>query len=171
MDPDEIDLFDDEKDVETRAPTLGRVLLTLAGAGVLVAIVVIVLATLATSGRPEAETLCGGAPSCTDLSVTHVSELTGLDLPADATVVESRYESSAEQILVEATVELPAGAANPFDESAYFVVDSTSLDLPAGSDPYGYYAATGELGALTADGALVETSTEQIVVVRVLRIL
>lgn len=171
MEDDDLDLFADESDVESRTPSLGRVLLTLVGAGVLVAIVVVVLATLATAGRPEAETLCGGAPSCTDLSVAHVSQLTALDLPDNATVVESRYESSAEQILVEATVELPADAVNPFDDSSYFVVDSTPLELPAGSDPFGYYAATGELGALTADGALVETNTGQTVVVRVQRIL
>ena len=171
MEPDRIELFDDESDVESRTPTLARVLLTLAGAGVLVAIVVIILATVATAGRPEAATLCGGAPACTDLTVAQVSELTALALPADATVVESRYESSAEQILVEATVQLPIGSTNPFEGSTYFVVDSTPLELPAGSDPYGYYAATGEMGALTADGALVETTTKQLVVVRVQRIL
>ena len=169
MDPDELDLFDNESEVGETRTGLGRVLLTLAGAGVLLAIVVIVLATVATAGRPEADVLCGGAPSCTGLSAAQVAELSSLDLPADATVVESRYESDADRILVEATVELPFGAANPFDGSSYFVVDSTPLELPTGADPYGYYAATGEMGALTADGALVETTTKQIVVVRVLR--
>jgi hypothetical protein len=171
MDSDDLDLFDDESEVVETRMGLGRVLGAHAGAGVLDAIVAIVLATLATAGRPQAETLCGGAPSCTDLSVSQVAQLTGLALPEGSTVVESRYESDAEQILVEATVELPFGAANPFDGGSYFVVDSTPLELPAGSDPYGYYAATGEMGALVGDGALVETTTKQIVVVRVQRTL
>lgn len=166
---DDFAVFDDSRDVDVRSPSLARVLLTLAGAGVLVAVVVVILATLATSGRPEADVLCGGAPLCTDLTVGQVAELSALTLPADAEVVESRYESSAAQILVEATVRLPLGSPNPFDGSAYFVVDESPLDLPADTELFGFYAATGEMGALEADGALVDDGADELVVVRVLR--
>jgi hypothetical protein len=170
-DRDDLTLFDQSSDVEVRTPTLARVLLTLAGAGVLVAIVVIVLATLATAGRPAPATLCNGLSACSDLTVDQISDLTALALPADAEVLESRYESTLDRILVEATVKLPMGSANPFDESTYFVVDSTPLELPSGTEPYGYYGATGEAGALVGDGALVDDGQFEFVVVRVVRTL
>ena len=170
-DRDDLTLFDQSTDVEVRTPTLARVLLTLAGAGVLVAIVVIVLATFATAGRPAPATLCNGLSACSDLTVDQVSDLTALVLPADSTVLQSRYESTLDRILVEATVKLPIGSANPFDQSTYFVVDSTPLDLPPGTEPYGYYGATGERGALVGDGALVDDGQYEFVVVRVVRTL
>lgn len=168
---DDFTVFDQSSDVEVRTPTLARVLLTLAGAGVLVAIVVIVLATLATAGRPAAATLCNGQSACTDLTVDQVAGLTALELPAESEVIESRYESSLERILVEATVRLPFGSPNPFDDSTYFVVDETPLQLPADTEPYGYYGATGEGGALVADAALIDDGQYEYVVVRVVRTL
>ena len=166
-----LELFDDARDVEVRTPSLARVLLTLAGAGVLAAIVVIIIASVVTADRPSADTLCGGESSCSDLTVTQVGALTALAIPSDAEVVSSRYESSEQQVLVEATVRLTAGSPNPFDGSSYFVVDASPLDLPPGSEPFGYYAATGELGALQADGALVTDDGSDLVIVRVLRTL
>lgn len=171
MPDDEFEVFRDENDVEVRTPSLARVLLTLAGAGVLVAIVVIVLASLATAHRPAPDILCGGAPSCTGLSTEQVAELTALELPLDAEVMSSRYESSAEQILVEATVRLPIGSANPFEDGPYFVVDETPLTIPGDLSVFGFYAATGELGALQSDGALVDDGMSEIVIVRVQRTL
>jgi len=168
-DPD-FAVFDDEHDVDVRTPSLARVLLALVGAGVLVAATVIVIASLLTASQPAADTLCGSSDSCTDLTVAQVGSLTALALPFNAEVVSSRYEASARQIVVEATVRLPLGSPNPFDGSAYFVVSETPLDLPSG-EPFGFYAATGEMGALQADGALVEGGTGDVVVVRVVRAL
>jgi hypothetical protein len=170
-DNDDFTVFDQSSDVEVRTPSLARVLLTLAGAGVLVAIVVVVLATLATAGRPAAATLCNGQSACSDLTVDQVSGLTALTLPPESEVLESRYESTAQRILVEATVRLPFGSDNPFEASTYFVVDKTPLTLPTDTEPYGYYAATGEAGSLVADGALVDDGQHEFVVVRVVRTL
>lgn len=171
MDPDDIELFHDESDVPPHRTSLARVLLTLAGAGLLVAILVIVLTTLATAGQPSVEALCGGEPTCTTLTVQQVSDLTSLALPADSEVVSSLYDSDAVHILVEATVRLPAGSANPFDGGVYFEVDASPLTLPADTTPFGLYGAIGENGALQADGALVTDDTGELVVVRVKRTL
>jgi len=171
MDPDRIDLFDDEADVEVRTPSLVRVLLTLAGAGVLVAIVVIVLANLATFDRPPADRLCDGAASCNDLSVDEVNDLAGIELPLDSEVISSHYESTADQILVEATVRMPIGSENPFEGGAYFAVDDSTLSIPNGLEVVGLYAATGEMGALEADAAIGDDGMSEIVVVRVVRTL
>jgi len=165
------ELFDDVREVDVRTPSLARVLLALVGAGVLVGITVVVLTTMLTVNQPSADTLCDGADSCTGLTVAQVSGLTALALPGNAEVVSSRYESSDRRILVEATVKLPMGSPNPFEGSSYFVVDETPLDLPAGTQPFGFYAATGEMGALDADGALVDDGFVELVVVRVVRTL
>lgn len=163
------ELFDDEQDVEVRTPTIAKVLLTLVGAGIVAAIVVIVLANVVTFGRPDPETLCDGAASCSDLTVEQVSSLTALELPANADVVSSSYDSTSERILIEATVELPVGSANPFDGSSYFEVDESELDLAANLTPVAFYAATGELGALVADGVLADDGFSELVIVRVVR--
>jgi len=168
---DNFEVFDDERDVEVRTPSLARVLLTLAGAGVLVAILVILLANLVTFDRPAPDTLCDGAASCNDLSVDEVSGLAGIELPPDSEVISSRYESTAEQILVEATVRMPIGSANPFEGGAYFAVDESALTIPNGLSVVGYYAAIGELGALEADAAIADDGMAEIVVVRVVRTL
>ena len=171
MDQDRIELFDDEADVEVRTPSLSRVLLTLAGAGVLVAVVVILLANLVTFDRPAPDTLCDGAASCNDLSVEEVNDLAGIELPLDSEVISSSYESTADQIVVEATVRMPIGSANPFDGGAYFPVDDSSLTVPNGLSVFEYYAAVGEMGALEADAALADDGLAEIVVVRVVRTL
>lgn len=166
---DDLSLFDDERDVEVRTPTLARVLLTLLGAGVLVAFAVVVITSLLTAHRTPTGALCTG-DGCGPMSVSQVSEFTGLPLPADAEVTRSAYQSNDERILVEASVRLPPGSPNPFDSGPYAVVGETSLELPPG-EPFGYYEASGEGGSLQADGALVEAVGGDIVVVRVERTL
>lgn len=168
---DDFALFDDEHDVEVRTPSIARVLLTLLGAGVLAAIVISVLATLLTANQPSAERLCDGQASCTGLSVEQVNGLTALELPLDSEVMASRYDANDDRILIEATVRLPVGSENPFAGGAYFEVDETELTIPRGLTPFGFYAATGELGALQADAALVDDGFTEVALVRVVRTL
>ena len=159
----DLDVFTDEQDVET--PTSGpgwlRVVLVLIGAGLLFGIVVVIIAAVVSAGQPTATpagsggtAVCDGETSCSNLSLQRIEELTALDLPEGTEVIASKYEETEDAIVVEARVTLPDGAQNPFDDSAYFEVESVGTSFPAGIIPIAYYAATGELGALNADAVL-----------------
>ena len=165
MPEQDLDVFTEEQDV-AQSSTAGsgwlRVLLALIGAGVLAAVVVVIVSALLTADQPSAtyapsnddDVVCGGEASCTDLTLTQIEQLVALDLPDGTQIVTSRYEQTADAILVEARAALPDGSANPFEGSAYFEVDESKVTVPAGIEPIGTYGATGEQGALNADGIL-----------------
>jgi len=165
MASDDLDVLTVEQDVDGSAatgPGWLRVLLTLIGAGVLAAIVIVIISAVLTADQPTAtygpalDEVCGGEASCSDLSLAQVNQLVALELPEGTEIITSRYEEGAESILVEARVALPEGAANPYDGSPYFEVDESKATVvfPAGINIETYYAATGELGALNAEGIL-----------------
>lgn len=160
MAAEDLDVFAAEVEVEdasSSGPGWLPVLLALLGVGVLLALVVIIIAALLSADNPESTTspndgpICGGATSCTDLTVEQIDQLVALELPEGTEVVTSRYEQTEAAIVVEARVVLPVGAANPFEGTAYFEVDQLDTTFPAGIVPIALYAATGELGALNAD--------------------
>ena len=161
MPEQDLDVFTEEKDVAERTEhSWPRVLLALVGAGILAAVVVVIVSALLTADQQTATytpnnndgVVCGGEMSCTDLSVEQVEQLVALELPEDTEIITSSYEETDELIVVEARVALPAGAENPFEDSPYFDVESVDTVFPAGIVPVAFYAATGEMGALNADG-------------------
>jgi len=181
MPAEDLDVFTSEQEVaERQASSWLRVLLVLIGAGVLAAVVVIILSAVLTADQPTATysggktEVCGGESSCTDLTLEQIRQLVALELPEGTEVITSRYDTTAESIVIEARIALPEGAANPFDGSAYFEVDPSKVTVvfPAGIEPTGYYAATGELGALNAE-ALLGTGADgrQVVAVQLVRTL
>ena len=181
MPAEDLDVFTAEQDVAERpASSWLRVLLVLIGAGVLAAVVVVVLSAVLTADQPTAtysggeSEVCGGESSCTDLTLDQIQELVALKLPEGSEIITSRYDKTAESITIEARVTLPEGAANPFDDSAYFEVDPSKVTVvfPAGIEPIGYYAATGELGALNAEALLgTNAAGRQVVAVQLVRTL
>jgi hypothetical protein len=181
MDNVGVELFADEREVEPTASDragLWRALVVLLGAGVLLAGVVVAIVSLVTAlGSGAVSPGCRlSAASCDELTVAEAAELTAIPFPAGSTVLDAGYSRSATDITVDATVLLPAGSANPFDGSAYFEVDSASIDLPARLEPIGYYSAVGELGALNAEAVYADAVSAdggqqggRVVVVRVHR--
>ena len=177
---DDLEVFDDVRDVEPGTASgfgLLRVLGVLLGAGVLVAIVVVILAALLSARAPEPAVVCDGAASCDDLSLVQVQDLTALDLPAGSTVISGSYDEMPEGIVVTAVVQLSDPNADPFAGTAWFEISEDAfveagLDVPTALEAFLYYGATGENGSLEGDAAFaVDEDGNQVVVVRVLRAL
>ena len=160
------DLFSDEQLVEPPRSNLSRVLLALIGVGVLVAGAVVVVAVLITSITPS-------GPKGGELTLAEVESLTALSFPDGTTVTSSNYTSSSARITVDAQLTLPAGADNPFADSAYFPVDEPGFDWTTDElTDVSYFAASGELDTLTADGLFASNAdSHRVVFVHLTRVL
>ena len=171
------DLLADEVEVGASTasnPRLMQVIVALVVVGLLVgAAVAIVVSGLSSVTADHSSALCGGASSCTDLTLDQVRSLTAINLPADSEVVESSFEQTDERITVMATVLLPDGADDPFDGTGYGPITTPRLDWPIEDlTVLKYYGATGEQGALNAEAVFaVDDRVREVVLVQITRTL
>lgn len=170
------DLFADEVEVAPSVaanPRLLQVIGSLVVVGVLIAVGVIVVVSALSSITARGGAVCGGAASCTGLSVEQVRALTAIGLPDGSDVLESSYTETDELITVTARVQLPEGAADPFEGTGYGPISSPRLDWPLdGLSVLEFYGATGEQGTLNAEAVFaVDDRLREIVLVQITRAL
>lgn len=171
------ELFANEVEVGPSAGANPRVVQVIAGllvvgvlVGILASVIISGLSTVRVKHDPEAVD-CGAA-ICKDLTLEQVRTLTGIDLPPDTEVVASRYAETDDLITVTAEVALPDGAENPFEGTNYAAIDTPSQDWRVDDlEVFGYYAASGENGALNAEAVFALNDHLRVVVlVRVARV-
>ena len=171
------DLFSDEVDVAPSTasnPRLPQVIGVLVAAGILVAlVVVIVVSGLSSISAGRGNAICGGEAVCSDLSLDEVRSLTAIDLPAGSEVVESSYQETDDLITVTAQVLLPDGADDPFEGTGYGTIPAPSLNWKlADLSVLAFYGATGEEGALNAEAVhAINDRVREVVLVQITRAL
>ena len=151
MPADDLDLLAETTEVAPQRTRPLAVIGALAlGAGV-ATLAVVVLAHVFTADQEAAP------PRDRVLTVAEIEQLTALDLPEGAEVVDAEYTEGGDAVEVDATIALPADAGDPFLDSVYYAIDEPTRDWP-GFDGAVFYEATGEFGALNAEGAFVPGS-------------
>jgi hypothetical protein len=171
------DLFSAEVDVAPSTasnPRLPQVIGALVVAGILLAVVVIVVVTgLSSISTGRGNAICGGEAVCSDLTLDEVRALTAIDLPAGSEVVESSYQETDDLITVTAEVLLPNGADDPFEGTGYGTISTPSLNWKlADLTVLAFYGATGEEGTLNAEAVhAVNDRVREVVLVQITRAL
>lgn len=171
------DLLADEVEVAPSLaanPRLVQVIASLVVVGLLLgAVVVIVVSGLSSVAAGRSGAPCGGATACSDLTLDQVRSLTAVNLPAGSDIIESSYSETDDLITVTARVQLPEGAADPFDGTGYGPTSTPRLDWPLdGLSVLEFYGATGEEGALSAEAVFaVDDRLHEVVLVQITRAL
>ena len=179
-DESDLDIFEAEEEFEpsrSSNPRLAQVIGALVVVGLLIGVVAAVIvsgiSSVASQKVDPGSVACGGAAICNDLTLAQLRSLTGIPFADGAEVIVSQYAETDSRITVTATVALADGSANPLDDASYGIIATPTLDWPVDDlTVIDYYAASGEGGSLYAEAVhAVDDRVRELVLVEVVRTL